>query len=196
MFCLFFSYATSKSPIYLIAETLLTDDGEQLTEINNIIDAIRHSRSGCGIDLPGGPGLADEMREDPSWSKFFGPDGKMTQDIQAKLASTTEASGNISNSARLKCLHCETMGGYCPTYTYNIPYTCQVVEGKRNCQAIGYVNVAGQDEWDFDTNEGYTFMQNLINEWGPWILVELRGNYKEFAVKFNVDEPVNVTYSQ
>ncbi len=166
--------------------TVLFKDGKNLTQINNISDAIIHCRGGSGKDIPAGPGLLKEMTYFDSYKEAFDPEkGTLAQKISEQLiASAAKADeGNLTGSGSY-VLICLTLGHYVPQYKYSIPYKCTSADGVRTCKAEGDVTFTGRDVWDFEPLSTYTWWQNLIFEIIPEFLVLLRGPSVPYGIPY------------
>ena len=56
-------------PDELVIE-LLFGKPKEYTQINNLVEAIRHGLSGCGKIVPNGPILTNKMKNHSSWKKL------------------------------------------------------------------------------------------------------------------------------
>ena len=166
--------------------TVLFKDGKNLTEINNISDAIIHCRGGSGKDIPAGAGLLREMTYFDSYKEVFDPEkGTIAKKISEQLtASASKADEGVLTGSGSYVLICLTLGHYVPQYTYSIPYKCNTVDGVRTCNAEGDVSFTGRDVWDFEPLSTYTWWQNLIFEIIPEFLVLLRGPSVPYGIPY------------
>ncbi|EAY06314.1 hypothetical protein TVAG_065710 [Trichomonas vaginalis G3] len=178
--------------------TVLFKNGKCLNVINGISDAITHSRSGCGVDLPAGPKLYEEMARFQKYKENFDPEtGKFFEDLknQAKKLIATADKGVIKEYGQGYVCWCITMGGYVvyPAYSLNVEVV-NTQEG-RMCHVYGVSNMSGQDYWDFDDVPSYGWLKNLVEEKIPEWLVKLRTkNMQPFYTKYNFDLPVDFTF--
>lgn len=166
--------------------TVLFKDGKNLTEVNNISDAIIHCRGGSGKDIPAGPGLLKEMTYFDSYKEAFDPEkGTLAQKILEQLESfASKADEGTLTGTGSYVLICLSLGHYVPQYKYSIPFKCTTNDGSRKCYAEGDVTFTGRDVWDFEPLSTYTWWQNLIFEIIPEFLVLLRGPSVPFGIPY------------
>jgi len=69
MFLFFILKTTSSSTFKELVIEILFGKGQEYTQINNLVEAIRQGRSGCGKDVTNGPLLTNEMMNHSSWKK-------------------------------------------------------------------------------------------------------------------------------
>lgn len=166
--------------------TVLFKNGKNLTQVNNISDAIIHCRGCSGKAIPAGPGLLKEMTYFDSYKQLFDPsNGTIARKLTELLSSAATKSdeGNLTGSGS-QVLNCFTLGHYVPTYKYNIPFKCTRNGDVRTCVAEGDTTFSGQDYWDFESLSSNSFWQNLITEKIPEILVNLKGPAIPFGIPF------------
>lgn len=181
--------------------TILLSDGDTLSEINSISDAIVHCRGGSGIALPNGNGLTAEMKSDKTYKKYVGSDESVVaQIIKKKLTKLpwTETKGTLNLNFRSDTvLSCFTLGHYVPTVSGAVEYEFMSLSGtQRACIFKAKIKLAGTDPWDFNDNQCYSKLKNLILERIPNFLVSLRGNMKEFDINYSVSEEIVGTFKQ
>lgn len=174
--------------------TVLFKNGKCLDEINDISDAIVHSRSGCAKDLPAGPRLYREMADFDNYKEKFDPiNGTFVNHLKQQVAAAAKNAdkGTVTTTPGLSYVcWCITLGGYSFKPDYSIDFNCQMKDGKRVCAVDGVMKMSGQDYWDFDDVPSYGWLKNIIEEKIPKWLVELRGkNMKPFYTKYHVETP-------
>lgn len=176
--------------------TVLFEKGRVLTEINNISDAIIHSRSGAGGDLPAGPGLYHEMSDFDNYQAVFNETGKIIQKLkdQVLIASKISDNGTIVNTPNYYyLLQCITLGHYSVFPKYEIPYTCKVEGNVKKCTITnGEVVSSGVDCWDFESQKDWSWIKNLIFEKIPEWLVKIHGKHMK---PFNTHYTIKTSYS-
>ena len=169
--------------------TILMSDGEQLTEINSISDAIKHCRSGCGVAVPSGPKLVKEMRKDKTYKSFaIGKSSKIYSQIVEHLKGLSDAGDFKIDIPSGTVLNCLTLGHYVPKVTVTGTYGYKEVNGKHVCTFSATALLTGTDVWDFEANPSYSTIKNLILETIPSLLVSLRGNMKPFDINYETTE--------
>ena len=174
--------------------TVLFSKGRIMKEINKISDAIVHSRSGCGIDVPAGPGLYYEMKNHSTYKNIFNfEDGAFITYLknQVIISSKKFNEGTIKNLPSMHYIcQCFTLGGYGLYLNYSIPYKCINIDNIKKCHVEGTMHMEGADKWDFEELPSYTWWQNLIREKIPEWLVKIHGkNMKPFYTKYSIDIP-------
>lgn len=179
--------------------TVVFSDGQCLSEINCLSDAIIHCRSGCGSDTFAGPRLLEEMRANPDLASYMlGPNSTVNAAIVSKIQSlpwgSTTGTDKITQSG--KCFSCQTLGGYCGAMDASFTYSC--VDGTENrvCSYQGLATLTGHDVWDFEVHPEWPWWKNLIREVIPEWLVSWRGSMKVFNAYFNVTEPLSGQFEQ
>jgi len=180
--------------------TVLLSKGRIMTEINNISDAIVHCRSGCGLDVPAGPGLYVEMKKEPSYKRLFNDTNGIffeTLKKQVVEASKKSLEGSVVNTNGMHYYaECFTLGGYSLFLNYNIPYKCTVTETGKTCHVGGIMHMKGVDKWDFAEVPSYSWWQNLIKEKIPEWLVKIHGkNMKPFNTFYAIDTQYEFDFS-
>ena len=167
--------------------TVLFKKGKNLTEVNNISDAIIHCRGCSGKDIPAGPDLLKELTYFDSYKELFDTkNGTIARKLSELLLSAAEKAdeGYLKGSGS-QVLNCLTLGHYVPKYEYNIPFKCTITDGVRTCKAVGNVTFSGRDYWDFESLSSNSFWENLVTEKIPEILVNLKGPSVPFGIPFN-----------
>lgn len=167
-------------------QTVLFKKGKNLTQINNISDAIIHCRGCSGKAIPAGPGLLKEMTYFETYKELFDPENGTIARKLYELLNTSSAKsdeGNLTGSGS-QVLNCLTLGHYVPKYTYNIPYKCTIKGNLRTCTAEGNASFSGTDKWDFESLQSNSFWENLITETIPGILVSLKGPAIPFDIPY------------
>lgn len=167
--------------------TVLFKKGKNLTEVNNISDAIIHCRGCSGKDIPAGPDLLKELTYFDSYKELFDTkNGTIARKLSELLLSAAEKAdeGYLKGSGS-QVLNCLTLGHYVPKYEYNIPFKCTITDGVRTCKAEGNATFSGRDYWDFESLSSNSFWENLVTEKIPEILVNLKGPSVPFGIPFN-----------
>ena len=180
---------------------VLLSNGDTLSEINSISDAIIHCRGGSGKALPSGPGLVQEMKRDKTYIAYtVGEDSKVAQIIKDEL--TKRPWGETKGELKLDfpshaVLSCFTLGHYCPSVSLVAKYEfMELSNNQRACVFNAKVKLYGTDPWDFNDNSCYSKLKNLILERIPNFLVNLRGHMKEFDINYTATEEVLGCFKQ
>ncbi|KAH0789325.1 hypothetical protein GPJ56_006776 [Histomonas meleagridis] len=177
------------SSIISAAITILMSDGEQLTEINSISDAIKHCRSGCGLAVPSGPKLVKEMKKDKTYISFaVGKASTIYNKIVEHLKTQSGAGSFTLEIPASTVLSCLTLGHYVPRVSVTGTYGYKEVNGEQVCTFSASARIYGTDPWDFETHSSYSSIKNLILEIIPSLLVSLRGNMKPFDINYEATE--------
>ena len=136
----------------------LKEDGVCHDEINGLLDALSHYRSGCAQELYAGKGLIQEMQDDPSWDSMMSPShGVVTNEIKSAVryragnweedSGVIEASWTKNPTIYRDALECETLGTYTFKTNYSIPFKCTGSGNSRTCKVDSSFSIIGSVVW-------------------------------------------------
>jgi len=151
---------------------------------------LAHYRSGAGGTIPANKLIDNEIKKDKSYKQLIN-DMKAQIQNELKAVSLTKTSGVGSNSIKEYC-SCTTLGSYGLTAKYNYKWTATAFKygNGKYCRTVSTspftVPLSGYDIWDFEPNEGYGTIKNLLRETIPGIIASFRSNGKAKAFTINI----------
>jgi len=158
------------------------NSGTTKTYISDIFDAIEHYRGKSGKTVYADSTLISEI-------KSAGDYKDMIKDLKGTIKNKITAT-KIKNGTVIKAASGSNRGSWCLTlgsHLLNIDYSFVPKYGNNNVS----IHFWGSDRWDFENNENYGFIKNLIEERIPSLIA---GDGKPFDVKYDFYDTITVTY--
>ena len=165
------------------------------TQIDNFTDALAHYRSGAGGSVPAKKLITNELMKHKTYTKFL-QTLKDKAKTELKQVSVAKTRGTVSYASDKKTyLSSMTLGGYGLSAKYSFSWKATAFKKASNgrmCRTVSTtapvtVSFDGYDYWDFEPNEGYSGVKNLIREKIPGVIASWRagGKEKPFTITVN-----------
>ena len=159
--------------------TVKSKDG--LSSISNLDDALEHYRGKSGITLPANQNLINEMKSNSSYKSMI---KELKKGIKSKITSEAFLNGETikAEPGSYRGISCLTLG----SYKVNIDYSFVPKEGDNKIR----IHFWGSDKWDFEWNDSYNLIENIIEEEIP---SRIAGDGKPFDITYDFYDEVTIT---
>ena len=158
------------------------NSGTTKTYISDIFDAIDHYRGKSGQTVYADSTLIGEIKSAGGYKDII-------KDLEGSIKDKiTDA--KIKNGTEIKAADGSYRSSWCLTlgsHSLNIDYSFVPHYGNNSVR----IHFWGSDRWDFENNDSYNFIENLIEERIPSLIA---GDGKPFDVKYDFYDTVTVTY--